>query len=72
MSSELSSYFFLTKGWGASREKFGERLLSLGGWVIFVDIRSSGLDRVVVKLFFLRGIGLPEAEQGKVNGAFME
>ena len=43
-----------------------------GGWVIFVDIRSSGLDRVVVKLFFLRGIGLPEAEQGKVNGAFME
>ena len=24
-----------------------------GGWVIFVDIRSSGLDRVVVKLFFL-------------------
>ena len=42
------------------------------GWVIFVDIRSSGLDRVVVKLFFLWGIGLPEAEQGKVNGAFME
>ena len=26
-----------------------------GGWVIFVDIRSSGLDRVVVKLFFLWG-----------------
>ena len=23
----------------------------VGGWVIFVDIRSSGLDRVVVKLF---------------------
>ena len=43
-----------------------------GGWVIFVDIRSSGLDRVVVKVFFLWGIGLPEAEQGKVNGAFME
>ena len=43
-----------------------------GGWVIFVDIRSSGLDRVVVKLFFLWGIGLPEAEQGKVNGAFTE
>ena len=42
------------------------------GRVIFVDIRSSGLDRVVVKLFFLWGIGLPEAEQGKVNGAFME
>ena len=42
------------------------------GWVIFVDIRSSGLDRVVVKLFFLWGISLPEAEQGKVNGAFME
>ena len=42
------------------------------GWVIFVDIRSSGLDRVIVKLFFLRGIGSPEAEQGKVNGAFME
>ena len=42
------------------------------GWVIFVDIRSSGLDRVVVKLFFLWGIGLPEAVQGKVNGAFME
>ena len=42
------------------------------GWVIFVDIRSSGLDRVVVKLCFLWGIGLPEAEQGKVNGAFME
>ena len=31
----------------------------------FVDIRSFGLDRVVVKLFFLRGIGLLEAEQGK-------
>ena len=42
------------------------------GWVIFVDIRSSGLDRVVVKLFCLWGIGLPEAEQGKVSGAFME
>ena len=42
------------------------------GWVIFVDMRSSGLDRVVVKLFFLWGIGLPEAEEGKVNGAFME
>ena len=42
------------------------------GWVIFVDIRSSGLDRVVVKLFLLWGIGLPEAEEGKVNGAFME
>ena len=42
------------------------------GWVIFVDIRSFGLDRVVVELFFLRGIGLLEAEQGKVNGAFME
>ena len=46
----------------------GERLLSLGGGGIFVDIRSSGL----VKLFLLRSIGLPEAEQGKVNGAFME
>ena len=43
-----------------------------GGGGIFVDIRSSGLDRVVVKLFLLRSIGLPEAEQGKVNGAFME
>ena len=42
------------------------------GWVIFVDIRSSGLDRVFVKLFFLWGIGLPEAEEEKVNGAFME
>ena len=42
-------------------------------WVpLFVHIRSFGLDRVVVKLFFLRGIGLQEAEQGKVNGAFME
>ena len=51
----------------------GESLLSLGGrGVIFVDIRSSGLDRVVVKLSFLRNIGLPEAEQGKVNGAFMK
>ena len=39
-----------------------------GGGGIFVDIRSSGL----VKLFLLRIIGLPEAEQGKVNGAFME
>ena len=48
-------------------------MLSLGGGGgIFVDIRSSGLDRVVVKLFLLRGIGLPEAEQGKFNGAFME
>ena len=47
----------------------GERLLSLaGGGGIFLDIRSSGL----VKLFLLRSIGLPEAEQGKVNGAFME
>ena len=43
-----------------------------GGGGIFVDIRSSGLDRVVVKLFLLRGIGFPEAEQGKFNGAFME
>ena len=43
-----------------------------GGGGIFVDIRSSGLDRVVVKLFLLRSIGLPEADQGKVNGAFME
>ena len=42
-----------------------------GGGGIFVDIRSSGLDRVVVKLFLLRSIGLPEAEQGKVNDAFM-
>ena len=41
------------------------------GWVIFVDIRSSRLDKVVVKLFFLRGIGLLEAEQGKVNGALI-
>ena len=42
-------------------------------WVpLFVHIRSLGLDRVVVKLFFIRGIGLQEAEQGKVNGAFME
>ena len=47
-------------------------LWGTGGWVIFVDIRRSGLDRVVVKVFFLWGIGLPEAEQGKVNGAFME
>ena len=41
---------------------------------MFVDIRSliSGLDRVVVELFFLRAIGLAEAKQGKVNGAFME
>ena len=39
---------------------------------IFVDIRSSDLDRVVVQLFLFRSIGLPEAEQGKVNGAFME
>ena len=37
-----------------------------------IDIRSSDLDRVVVKLFLFRSIGLPEAEQGKVNGAFME
>ena len=42
------------------------------GGGIFVDIRSSGLDRVVVKLVLLRGIGFPEAEQGKFNGAFME
>ena len=35
-----------------------------GGGGIFVDIRSSGLDRVVVKLFLLRSIGLPEAEHG--------
>ena len=51
------------------------KVLSLwggGAGVIFVDIRSSGLDRVVVKLFFLWGIGLTEAEQEKVNGAFME
>ena len=42
-------------------------------WVpLFVDIRSFGLDGVVVKLFFLRGIGLLEAEKGKVSGAFME
>ena len=47
-------------------------LFSGGGGGIFVDIRSSGLDRVVVKLFLLRSISLPEAEQGKVNGAFME
>ena len=58
-------------------------MLSLGGeggCYIFVDSRSSGLDRVVVKLFLLRSIGLPEAEQGliirpgqgKVNGVFME
>ena len=38
------------------------------GGGIFVDIRISGL----VKLFLLRSIGLPEAEQGKVNGAFMD
>ena len=43
-----------------------------GGRDIFVDIKSSGLDRVVVKLFLLRSIGLPDAEQGKVNGAFLE
>ena len=38
-----------------------------------LDIRSSisGLDRVVVELFFLQGIGLLEADQGKVNGEFM-
>ena len=42
-------------------------MLPLGWWVIFVDIRSSisGLDRVVVELFFARGIGVPEADQGK-------
>ena len=34
----------------------------------FVDIRSSGLDRVVVKLFFLWGICLPEAELEKSMG----
>ena len=44
----------------------------MGGEDIFVASRSSGLDRVVVKLFLFRSIGLPEAEQGKVNGAFME
>ena len=50
-------------------------LAGRGGGVyicIFVDSRSSGLDSVVVKLFLLRSIGLPEAELGKVNGAFME
>ena len=50
----------------------GTFALFRGGGGIFVDIRSSVLDRVVVKLFLLRSIGLPEAEQGKVNGAFME
>ena len=31
---------FLTKGWGGSSESFGESLLFLGVWVIFVHIRS--------------------------------
>ena len=46
-------------------------MLPLLWWVL--DIRSSisGLDRVVEELFFLRGIGLPEADQGKVSGEFM-
>ena len=56
------------------------KVFSLGGggggggglYLLISGIRSSGLDRVVVKLFFLWGIGLPEAEEGKVNGAFME
>ena len=45
-----------------SRARFGQ----LTECVVFLK------ERVVVKLFLIRSIGLPEAEQGKVNGAFME
>ena len=50
------------------------KLVFFRGWIIFVPIGSSiyGLDRVVSELVFLWDIGLPEAKQGKIKGAFME